>query len=219
MLELGAWTFVVSSRVHGDLGPNASGSGARRSGLAEGRRVVGLRQVHGTEVVVVDKDLDVADGAVADALVTARNDLALVVVTADCAPIGLVAGSVGAVVHAGWKGLANGIVERAVEVVRSLAGADGTVAAVLGPCIHPSSYGFGDDDLDAMVSRLGEGVRSSTADGQPAFDLPAGVQSVLGRLDVTVHLDLAADTADPAFFSHRVRHDVERQGLLAWRRT
>ena len=222
-MDIGAWTFLVSSRADGDLGPNTPGADARRSRLAGGRRVVGLRQVHGTDVAVVEPFCDAVavdgvDGSVADALLTSRHDLALVVVTADCAPIGLVAGPVGAVVHAGWKGLANGIVERSVEMVRSLVDRDEPVSAVLGPCIHPASYAFAPSDLDALAARFGDGARALTSHGQPAFDLPAAVQLVLGRLNVSVHLDLLADTADPAFFSHRVRRDVERQAMLAWRR-
>ena len=218
-LDLGAWTFVASSRADGDVGPRAPGSAARWSTLAEGRRVIGLRQTHGTEVVVVADDVEPVDGTAGDCLVTERSDLALIVVTADCAPIGLVCGSVGAVVHAGWKGLVSGIVERSVDVVRALAASDEPVSAVLGPCIHPSSYAFGLGDLAMLTDRFGEVVRAVTADGDPAFDLPTAVRTVLNEREVTVHMDLWADTACSAYFSHRVRHDAERQGLLAWRRT
>jgi polyphenol oxidase len=163
--------------------------------------------------------LDRLDGAPADAIVASRTDVALCVVTADCAGIGLVVGSTGAVVHAGWRGLADGVVEATAAIVRAQAASNDPLLAVLGPCIHPASYAFGDDDLELLTARFGPSVRSTTTDGAPAFNLPEAVRITLQRLHATVSDALLADTADPAFFSHRVRRDRERQGLLAWRNT
>ncbi len=178
-----------------------------------------LRQVHGAAIVVVP-DAEQAHrfaGTAADAAITSSLGVALCVVTADCAPIALVSGHVGAVVHAGWQGLLRGVIEAAVGAVRSLAGPLAPVRAILGPCIHPLSYEFGEDDLGRLAARYGDDVRSRTADGRPALDLPRAVATALDALNVAVSLACCTDTASPDHFSHRTRADPERQALFLWR--
>ena len=93
-----------------------------------------LRQQHGSQVVVVESPGDAADAA-ADSAVTAAPGAILSVRTADCAPVALVAREgVVAAVHAGWRGLAGGVIEAAAAAVRRLGGAD--LSAFVGPCIH-----------------------------------------------------------------------------------
>jgi purine-nucleoside/S-methyl-5'-thioadenosine phosphorylase / adenosine deaminase len=118
-------------------------------------------------------------------------------------------------VHAGWRGLAAGIVERAAERMRATGASD--VTAVVGPCIHAGCYEFGADDLDRVVERCGEVARGVTADGRPALDLPAAVRAALVRAGATVVGGDAPCTAcDRRFFSHRARGDTGRQALLVW---
>jgi len=176
-----------------------------------------LRQVHGAEVVVVDRP-GAHVGEEADAACTRVSGAPLAVQVADCAPIALVAESGGgiAVVHAGWRGLALGIVDAASAALRAIAGPAAT--AVVGPCIRPDSYEFGASDLDDLVGAFGETVRGRTRDGAPAFDLPAAVGVALERngvTDVTFVGGCTADTAD-RHWSHRARADAERQALVAW---
>ena len=118
-------------------------------------RVHWLRQVHGSTVVVVPAEdgpgpghLDVPPRSVtavldgeADALVSAASSTALAVLTADCASIALGSpeGVFGAV-HAGWRGLVDGVVERAVKAMRDNGATE--VVAALGPCIGPECYEF-----------------------------------------------------------------------------
>jgi copper oxidase (laccase) domain-containing protein len=140
----------------------------------------------------------------------------LTVLTADCAAVAL--GSpegVHAAVHAGWRGLAAGVVERAVEVVRACGGSE--VVAGLGPCIGPCCYEFSMAGVDAMAGRYGDGVRAVTNTGTPSLDLPEGVRVALHRAGVPVVVDLPACTAcAPEYFSHRARGEAERQALLVW---
>jgi YfiH family protein len=200
----------------GDLAVVRPGPGldARRRALSP-RPWSWLHQVHGARVVTVAEPGGEA-GTEADAAVTGATDTLLAVHTADCAPIALVAdeGVVGAV-HAGWRGLAEGVVERAAERMRA-AGA-GAIRAVLGPCIHAPCYEFGADDLDRVVERCGEVARGVTAQGRPALDLPAAARAALDRAGVTVAGGRPPCTAcDPRFFSHRARGDTARQALLVW---
>lgn len=175
-----------------------------------------LRQVHGDRVIVVRAPGEGA-GEAADAAVSASPDVALAVLTADCAPVALASpeGVLGAV-HAGWRGLMAGVLERSVESMRALGATD--IGAVLGPCIHPECYEFSEADLERVAARLGDGVRSHTATGAPALDLRAGVRSCLAATGVTALADLGCCTAcSPDHYSHRARGDRQRQGLVVWR--
>lgn len=179
-----------------------------------------LRQVHGDRVVVVDAPGAHA-GERADAAVTNVDDAPLVVMTADCAPVALVAdgGAVVGVAHAGWRGLVAGVLPRTVDAMRDVLGATGRIAAVLGPCIHVECYEFGDGDLDAVARELGDTVRGETREGRPALDVPASVAASLrlagvDELDV---IDVCTSCAATTHWSHRARGDTGRQGVVAWR--
>lgn len=173
-----------------------------------------LHQVHGAEVVTVTHPGEHA-GASADAAVTAIAGAAVAVHTADCVPVALVAdGGVG-VVHAGWRGLAAGVVEAAVDALRSVGAT--RLRAAIGPAIRPRCYEFGVDDIDAVAARVGDGVRATTAWGRPALDVPAGVRAALIRSGVDDVIDQGVCTAcSPVHWSHRSRSDTARQALVAW---
>jgi YfiH family protein len=173
-----------------------------------------MRQVHGGEVVVARR----TSGGVpdADAAVTIETARPLVVLTADCAPIALVSDNAVGAVHAGWRGLADGIIEAAVDAQRSLD--DTPVRAVLGPCIQPERYAFGAAELDALASRLGPSVRGRTGGGEPALDLRAGVRAALAAAGVTDLTDTDVCTAaSPDYFSYRREGTTGRQAMIVVR--
>lgn len=175
---------------------------------------VWLRQVHGE--TVVSADAAPASPPEADAAVTAEPGLPLVVLTADCAPIALVAPDAVGVVHAGWPGLEAGVIEAAVAALRDLS--PGPIQAVLGPCIHPARYEFGADLLERLVARLGPEVASRTAAGTPALDIPTAVQRVLARAGVETFADVGICTAaSPDHFSHRRDGTTGRQAVVVVR--
>src|SRR5581483_9016264 len=121
-------------------------------------------------------------------------------------------------VHAGWRGLVAGVVERAVRTMRDL-GATEVVGAV-GPCVHAECCPFSDDDLGAVVAACGERARGETADGRPALDLPAAVSSTLTASGARqVEGRHACTVCTPGYFSHRTRADRGRQALVVWSRT
>ena len=178
------------------------------------RAWVWLRQVHGREVVTVDAAP--ADPPIADAAVTTTVGLPLVVLTADCAPVALTSpGGVG-VVHAGWPGLEQGVLEAAVDALRAVA--PGPVAAWLGPCVHPARYEFGPDLLDRLVERLGPEVAATTDAGSPALDVPTAVRVSLARAGVEHVTDVDVCTsASPDHFSHRRDGVTGRQAVVVVR--
>ena len=211
-----AATLVFTTRADGDLAV-----GGDPAALADRRAAViaapwtWLRQVHGAHVVIAEAPGQHA-GAEADAVATRDLGVPIAVHAADCAPIALVddVGAI-AVVHAGWRGLVGGVVSTAVDALRELGAT--SPRAVLGPCIRPTDYEFGTSDLDAIAAVLGPTVRSSTASGAPALDLPAAVRAALAASGVTDVTDTGWSTGDDErWFSHRARRDIGRHALVAW---
>jgi polyphenol oxidase len=190
--------------------------GASLGGLAADPRAwVGAHQVHGATVVRVD-GASPGSGTPADALVTTQADVALLVLTADCVPLALVAPGAVAAVHAGWRGLLAGVVESAVKAVRATG--EVRVRGVIGPCISAARYEFGGDDIDRVAARLGATVRARTSGGAPALDLRAAVRGALGRAGVHDVTDVDVCTASsPDYFSYRRDRVTGRQALLVTR--
>ena len=171
------------------------------------------RQVHGADVVEPTGPGRAGD---ADALVTDRPDLPLLVLVADCAPVALVGSDVVAAVHVGWRGLLAGVVPASVEVVRRRA--PGRVHAVVGPCISPAHYEFGGEELERVVGRVGPEVRARTGDGAPALALRAGIHAALAAAAVDERIDVDVCTyASPDHFSHRRDGITGRQALVVTR--
>ncbi|HZT65781.1 MAG TPA: polyphenol oxidase family protein [Acidimicrobiales bacterium] len=206
------WT----GRSQGDLGLTAgAGVDDRRRAVVD-RPWSYLRQVHGAGCVVVTQAGE-PRGADGDALVTARPDAALAVFTADCAPVALASpDGVFAAVHAGWRGLAAGVLEAAVDAMRTLGAAD--IVAALGPCIRPECYEFSPTDLDMVAARLGDEVRADTASGRAALDLPRAVAASVEAAGARLHSDAGVCTSCSAeHYSHRARAETERQAMAVWR--
>ncbi len=134
--------FGWTSRADGDLAGDLS---AARPGWTW------LHQVHGAEVVTVTQPGEHA-GVDADAAVTAVPGCVLAVRTADCAPLVLLGQRSVGVVHAGWRGLVAGVVERATSAMVDLG--DAPVAAHLGPCIRVGCYEFDGPELDDVVATV-----------------------------------------------------------------
>jgi YfiH family protein len=177
---------------------------------------VPIRQVHGTGVAVCDRVDGVPRRADADAVVVTVPGRTGVILTADCAPVAVVAAGGVAAIHGGWRGLLAGVVSEGVDALRRAAG--NPARAVLGACIRPCCYEFGVADLDTVAARFGPEVRSTTRSGAPALDVPAVVRSALSECGVAEVLDLGVCTAcSPDSFSFRRDGVTGRQALLiAW---
>lgn len=163
-----------------------------------------LHQVHGARVYLPEAAGPTMGRPApeADAAVSAESDEILSVLTADCAPVALVAPGVVGAVHAGWRGVLAGVLEAAVAEVRRRS--DGPITAVIGPCIHPECYEFSAHDLEPIAARLGPEVAGETAAGQLALDLPVAVALALSEVGVDDITDIGVCTAcSPDHFSHR----------------
>ncbi|HTQ76925.1 MAG TPA: peptidoglycan editing factor PgeF [Burkholderiales bacterium] len=137
---------LVTTRALGDAG-SAPGRARLRPQLPS--EPPWLRQVHGTRVVDA---ASAVPGVEADAAVARQANVVCAVMAADCMPVLLAdeaGGAVGAA-HAGWRGLAAGVLEAAVDEMR-VPGA--RLLAWLGPAIGPRAYEVGDEVRAAFVAR------------------------------------------------------------------
>jgi polyphenol oxidase len=200
---------------------------ARRLGVAVARP----RQVHGTMVI----HTDIAPCGVmteADAVATSTRKIAATVISADCVPIVIAGGGAVAAVHAGWKGLRDGVIANGVAAVRRMAAAaselpvavaasagspaqrDAVLVAAIGPCAGDCCYEVS-DELHEIFAERGQDLRY----GQN-LDLNAVARRQLIEAGVeTVHdVGLCTICSDRSLlFSHRRdRGETGRQGALVW---
>lgn len=139
----------------------------------------------------------------ADALVSGRDDLALVVVTADCVPVLLGAGGRIAAVHAGWRGIVAGVVPAAIS--RLAAGA-ASVTAWVGPAIGVCCYEVGEEVAGQVVAAAGSSRCVHRAGGaRPHLDLRSAVEAQLVAAGVAEvrHLDLCTRCHPEWLWSYR----------------
>ena len=165
------------------------------------------------------RDRSVAARGTGDVLVARRSCEPLAVWAADCAPVALFGadGTTRVVAHGGWKGLADGVLDVAVDALES--SGTNVAAAVLGPCIHSCCYEFGAADLERVADGVGASAREvtgSTRWGTCALDVPAAVASGLARRHVALDVVGTCTGCDRRFRSHRRRADRERHALVAW---
>lgn len=199
------WHSLNLSSRSGDDPARVSANLARaaRAGGFDPDDLVLVRQVHGAEVHEVGREP--ARGMVpADGVILRRPGPAAVVLTADCVPV-VVAGRAGvAVVHAGWRGLARGIVERAVAAVGPPWG------AWVGPCIRACCYEVGPEVVAAFRDR---GLPTA-AEGR--VDPGAAAEHALLRAGAArVALADECASCNEGFFSHRRDGVTGRQGAFA----
>ena len=195
----------------------------RRFAQALGANPVFLDQVHGNTVVRLQQAR--TDLPRADASVCTEPGLACTVLVADCLPVLFThhdGRAVGAA-HAGWRGLAAGVLENTVAALcEASAAAPADLLAWLGPCIGPRQFEVGADVLAAFAADAACFVPRARADGSPRWlaDLPqlarlrlqrAGVQRISGGNWCTVE-------APSRFFSFRREGRTGRLAAAVWRR-
>jgi YfiH family protein len=181
-----------------------------------------LRQVHGTRVVTAND----AAGSVpeADGCTAAAPGAVCVVLVADCLPVLLCDrhGSVVAAAHAGWRGLAAGVLE---ATVGAMGVAPGDLLAWLGPAIGPDAFEVGSD----VVAAFTPGDAGAATAFRPKAPGPQGESKWLcdlaslarRRLHAmgipVVHGGTLCTASDPVrFFSHRRDRRTGRQAAMIW---
>ncbi|MFT4249215.1 MAG: peptidoglycan editing factor PgeF [Pseudomonas sp.] len=183
-----------------------------------------LRQVHGTGVLRFDAPplaRDIEAEPVADAAVTSVPGVVLAILTADCLPVVFAAadGSEVGAAHAGWRGLADGVLERTVEAMHA---APERLQAWLGPAAGTQAYEIGEEVFHAFVDADpgAQAAFAATRPGHWTVDLYALARRRLlaaGLPAGAVHGGGLCTICDSQrFFSHRRDRRSGRMATLAW---
>jgi YfiH family protein len=207
----------------GRLTPDDPEAVGRNRALLQSRvdgRLAMIRQVHGSRVLRLT-DADQVSGPApqweleeADGQATALKGTAPIVLTADCLPIALAGGGATAMLHAGWRGLAHGIIEEGVHALRELGGESQELIAAIGPGAGACCYAVG-QDVHEHFRAYGEHGRKGRN-----LDLTAIARAQLAAAGVSSVYDTGMCTicSPPSlFFSHRRDGGVTgRQAGLVW---
>lgn len=189
---------------------------------------VWINQVHGTRVLDADA-IDPSETFEADAMVTRQPRRVLAIQTADCLPIVISAGQeILGVAHAGWRGLAKGVLPDLIGAMRHKAASLGQRAPLqwrvwIGPCIGPAAFEVGQVVYDAFVPMDPECQSFfSPVLGAPHkwfCDLPGLAIYQCQRLGIeaTEWCGLCTvDDVESRFFSYRKQGRTGRMATLAW---
>ena len=178
-----------------------------------------LKQVHGARVVEAES---AGDRPEADASVARSAGTVCAIQVADCLPVLFAdrGGRVVAAAHAGWRGLAAGVLENTVAAMREAGVAPRNVIAYIGPGIGPAAFEVGDDVRAAYVERDGDAEAAFVprATGKWLADLPALARRALVRCGVNaVYGGELCTYSDPRrFYSYRRDGETGRMAALIW---
>lgn len=233
-IDLGAAKVVFTTRRGGySRGPYASLNLGRltdddpaavkrnRTALEAGLgvRLAFVRQVHGRRICALSASTVARHTAGADqlphadGLVSAEPGLAATVLTADCLPVAIAGERAVVMVHAGWRGLREGVIAAGVEALRA-AGSDGTLSAAIGPGAGPCCYEVSEELHERFADQPQHVHRGRN------LDLKAIARHQLAQAGVGEIRDIGICTicSDPGLlFSHRRDRGVTgRQAGIAW---
>jgi YfiH family protein len=195
--------------------PAAVSENRRRLSDLHGIRPAWLHQVHGTRVV----EADPAKRPDADASWSATPLIACTVMTADCLPVLFTdrAGSRVAAAHAGWRGLANGVLE---ATVASLGVPPEDVLAWLGPAIGPGTFEVGEEVRDAFTAHHAAARTAFVPGAQPGklmADIYALARLRLAAMGVpAVYGGGLCTVSSDRWFSYRRAQRTGRFASLVW---
>lgn len=199
--------FIVNS-------PNMRGE-FKESGLAEVaeefglQRIIVAKQVHGDNVLRM-AEVGKCDGDAIFATNDELNDVGIGIFTADCLPILVKGAQHVAVIHAGWRGLAVGVIKRTIGKLRDLA-EDKQFEFIIGPCAGPALYEVGSEVIEAIP-----GVAYASPGTKYFLDLPgtaaAQIQATLSDL-TPVHWCGVCTISDTRFHSYRRQGDRAGRNL------
>jgi polyphenol oxidase len=177
--------------------------------------LISAHQTHSADAIVATGPWQGTARPKADAIVTARERLAIGVTTADCAPV-LFADPYARVIaaaHAGWKGALTGILESTIAAMEKLGAERGRMVVALGPMIRQQSYEVGSEFVERFLDANADYASfflPAPRNGHAMFDLAGLIRLRLENAGVLMIDDLDVDTyADERFYSYR--RSVHRQ--------
>jgi polyphenol oxidase len=204
MIRPPGWSGVAfSERSDGDVRSDPEIRRAVAEVLGVGDDWAELTQVHGNAVIEVAGP---GVGGEADAIWTTKRDLPLAVFTADCFGVVLLSDEAVGLAHAGWRGVASGVVGKLLETMSGEGHAP--TRAALGAGIGACCFEVGPEVADQFTDV------SSTTWGTSSVDLRAAISSQLAGLEIWAAE--ACTFHEPRWFSHRADATTQRLATIGW---
>ena len=207
----GIWASLNLSRSTGDAAEPIAENRRRMMEAVGTQRWLTSWLVHGNHVRVVDeRDLG-ADDVHADAMITSAHGMALTLRFADCIPVLFHdrRRDVIGIAHAGWKGVANGVLSATVRAMHDAFGCDpADITAGIGPSIGPEKFEVGADVAAEIQRAVDEPVIIETPGAKPHVDLWRAARRQLhdagvGSIEVA---GICTASSTHEWFSHRAEH-------------
>ena len=179
-----------------------------------------LKQVHGTDPIWLERAT--AANPEGDAVYSRKSETVCAIMVADCLPVFLCdkAGTVVAIAHAGWRGLAGGVIEKTIEAMQA---EHGSLLAWLGPAIGPRYFEVGADVYDAFMQHDIRAEKAFVAKSDPRekkwlADIFLLARQRLMENNVTAIYGGGVCTySDPRrFYSYRRDGETGRMAALIW---
>ncbi len=173
----------------------------------DSKQLIFMNQTHSNKVVMVKNDN--LTKIQSDAMITVNDNIALCVLTADCAPILLFEENKKIIgcIHAGWKGAVEGIIKNTVNAIKEIGGNIEKIFASVGPCIDQKNYEVKDDFYLRFLekSKKNESFFLRNSKNGLNFDLRGFVNKNLKDLGIIKIDNISVDsfTMKNEYFSHR----------------
>ena len=177
--------------------------------LCKEKLLITLNQIHSNKVVYFENESSIKNKLPGDAIVTKIKNVAISILTADCAPILLYDHSKKIIgcIHSGWKGILNGVIGNTIKKFKELNSDIDNLIAVVGPCIGKESYEVKIDFYERFVSHdlKYEEFFKKIMDGKYIFDLRGFINKELSNLNIRniENIDMDTFSEQETFFSYR----------------
>ena len=174
----------------------------------EKKQLILMNQTHSNKVQIVENKNNL-ERIEADAVLTKNNELALCVLTADCAPILIyeTKKKIVGCIHAGWKGAFFGIIENTILKLSEMGGDKNNLAVTVGPCISQNNYEVKKDFYSNFMSQSKQNEKFFEKKGNEKFrfNLRAYINKKFQDLGVQTIDNIAVDSfaSENEYFSHR----------------
>jgi len=175
----------------------------------KGGVLITLNQIHSNKVIYFENASSIKNKLPGDAIVTKIKNVAIGILTADCAPILLYDHSKKIIgcIHSGWRGALNGVIRNTVKKFRELNSNIENLIAVVGPCIGKESYEVKIDFYKKFVSQnlKYEEFFKKIADKKYIFDLRGFINNEISDSDIKHIENIEMDTFSEKefFYSYR----------------
>ena len=171
--------------------------------------LITLNQTHSKNVVYFEKESDVKYKMNADAIVCKIKNLAIGILTADCAPILFydTQKKIIGCAHSGWKGALNGIIQNTVKKFNELGTNNNNLVAVIGPCIKKENYQVGQEFYNNFIihDKKNKIFFKKTSNQKFTFDLRGFINNEIANLNIKNIENIEKDTFSEVktFYSYR----------------